>query len=160
LHGPTQSVGLTAADWEAWRAIEAIHDSGRARLVGVSNFSLEQLQALGDAARVPPRFVQNRCFARQGWDRRVRNFCAARGVVYQGFSLLTANREVLAHPWMQSCADRCECTPAQLVFRFALDAGMIALTGTTSAVHMREDLRIFDVRLDPEDSTRIESLFG
>ena len=37
LHGPTQRVGLAAADWEAWRAMEAIHDSGRARLLGVSN---------------------------------------------------------------------------------------------------------------------------
>src|SRR3989440_5711812 len=36
LHGPTQRAGLGAADWEAWRAMEAIHDSGRARLLGVS----------------------------------------------------------------------------------------------------------------------------
>lgn len=160
LHGPTGRVGLTAADWEAWRAIEAIHDSGRARLVGVSNFSLEQLRSLCDGARVPPRFVQNRCFARQGWDRRLREFCAARGVVYQGFSLLTANREVLAHPWIESCAARYECTAAQIVLRFALDAGMIALTGTTSARHMREDLGTFDLRLDPEDAARIESILG
>ena len=45
LHGPTQRVGLTPADWEAWRAMEAIHDSGRARLLGVSNVTLEQLQS-------------------------------------------------------------------------------------------------------------------
>ncbi|HXY36083.1 MAG TPA: aldo/keto reductase, partial [Planctomycetaceae bacterium] len=38
LHGPTQGTGLTQADWEAWRAMEAIHASGRARLLGVSNF--------------------------------------------------------------------------------------------------------------------------
>jgi diketogulonate reductase-like aldo/keto reductase len=43
LHGPTQRVGLAAADWEAWRAMEALHDSGRARLLGVSNVTLEQL---------------------------------------------------------------------------------------------------------------------
>src|SRR6476659_9530697 len=37
LHGPTQSAGLADADWEAWRAMEAIHDSGRVRFLGVSN---------------------------------------------------------------------------------------------------------------------------
>src|SRR5438105_5985019 len=96
LHGPTQRAGLSPADWEAWRAMEAIHDSGRARLIGVSNVTLEQLQRLCELARVRPRFVQNRCYAIQGWDRGIREFCAANGLVYQGFSLLTANRGVLA----------------------------------------------------------------
>jgi diketogulonate reductase-like aldo/keto reductase len=98
LHGPTQRIGLTLADWEAWRAMEAIHDSGRARLLGVSNVTLEQLQGLCQQARVRPRFVQNRCYAVRGWDRRVREFCGTNHLVYQGFSLLTANREALARP--------------------------------------------------------------
>src|SRR3954449_6129137 len=46
LHGPSRSDGLGAADWEAWRAMEAIHADGRARLLGVSNVSLGQLEAL------------------------------------------------------------------------------------------------------------------
>src|SRR5262245_1540608 len=46
LHGPTQRAGLATADWEAWRAMEALHDSGRARLIGVSNFTVEQLRLL------------------------------------------------------------------------------------------------------------------
>ena len=53
----------------------AVHDSGRVRLLGVSNVTLEQLQRLCEQARVPPRFVQNRCYAMQGWDRHVRRFC-------------------------------------------------------------------------------------
>src|SRR3954454_14004881 len=46
LHGPTLRTGLASADWEAWRAMEALHDSGRARLLGVSNVTLEQLECL------------------------------------------------------------------------------------------------------------------
>ena len=88
LHGPTGSAGLTPDDWAAWRAMEAIHASGRARMLGVSNFNLEQLQCLWQEARVRPRFVQNRCYAVRGWDRPVREFCRANDVVYQGFSLL------------------------------------------------------------------------
>src|SRR5262249_25679832 len=63
LHGPTQRTGLAPDDWAAWRAMEAIHDSGRARLLGISNVSLEQLQRLCQGARVRPRLVQNRCYA-------------------------------------------------------------------------------------------------
>ncbi|MEJ7640506.1 MAG: aldo/keto reductase, partial [Singulisphaera sp.] len=88
------------------RAMEAIHVSGRARLLGVSNVTLEQLESLCQGARVRPRFVQNRCYAARGWDRDVRAFCAANGLVYQGFSLLTANREALARPELARIAGR------------------------------------------------------
>ncbi len=158
LHGPARRDGLTAADWEAWRAMEAVHNSGRARLLGVSNVTLEQLRALCDGARVRPRFVQNRCSAVRGWDRHVRAYCAANGLVYQGFSLLTANRQVLTHPELVRIATRHGRTPAQVVFRFALDAGMIPLTGTTSAGHMREDLEVFEFRLERDEIERIENL--
>jgi diketogulonate reductase-like aldo/keto reductase len=158
LHGPTQRAGLAAADWAAWRAMEAIHDSGRASLLGVSNVSLEQLQALCREARIRPRFVQNRCYAATGWDRRIREFCAANSIIYQGFSLLTANREVMARPEMARIAHRHGSSVSQVVFRFALDVGMVALTGTTDAGHMRADLDVFDFRLRPEEVDLIEGL--
>ncbi len=129
LHGPSQRAGLAAADWAAWSAMEALHDAGHVRFLGVSNVTLEQLQTLCEKARIRPRFVQNRCYAIRGWDRRVREFCTANDIVYQGFSLLTANREVLASPAMAQIAQRHGRTVSQIVFRFALDVGMIALTG-------------------------------
>jgi len=158
LHGPTERTGLAPADWQAWRAMEAIHDSGRARLLGISNVTLAQLQSLCEQARVRPRFVQNRCYAARGWDRGVREFCAANGLVYQGFSLLTANREALARPEMARIAERHGRSVSQIVFRFALDAGMVPLTGTTNAAHMGADLEVFDFRLAPEEVERIQAL--
>jgi diketogulonate reductase-like aldo/keto reductase len=158
LHGPSRPAGLAPADWAAWRAMEAIHQSGRARMLGVSNVSLEQLDRLCQEARVRPRFVQNRCYAVRGWDRAVRQFCAASGLIYQGFSLLTANREALAHPDLARIAKRHGRTAAQIVFRFALDVGMIPLTGTSDAEHMLSDLDLFDFQLDPAEIERIENL--
>jgi diketogulonate reductase-like aldo/keto reductase len=131
LHGPTLRTGLAPADWKAWKAMEAIHASGRARLLGVSNFSLDQLQSLCREARIRPHFVQNRCYAAQGWDRRIRQFCAVNKLTYQGFSLLTANRDVLAHRDVSRIARRHNRTASQIIFRFALDVGMVPLTGTT-----------------------------
>ena len=158
LHGPTQRSGLSPADWEAWRAMEAIHDSGRARLLGVSNVSLEQLQNLCEGAHVRPCFVQNRCYAARRWDWQIREFCATNGIVYQGFSLLTANREVLASPALDQIAARHGRSVSQVVFRFALDIGMIPLTGTTNARHMRADLEVFDFQLDSAEIERIKQL--
>jgi diketogulonate reductase-like aldo/keto reductase len=158
LHGPSQHMGLESDDWEAWHAMEAIHQGGRARLLGISNVTLEQLDTLCQGAHVRPRFVQNRCYAAWGWDRNVRQYCAANGIVYQGFSLLTANRAVLAHPDVGRIAQRHDWTVCQVVFRFALDVGMIALTGTTDAEHMAEDLAVLDFSLEPEEVARIEAL--
>lgn len=158
LHGPSQRFGLAADDWEAWRAMEGLHESGQVRWLGISNVTLEQLQQLYRQARVRPRFVQNRCFAAQGWDRGVREFCTANGLVYQGFSLLTANRQVLAHPQLARIAQRYGRTISQVIFRFALEVGMMALTGTTNADHMRADLEVFEFHLEPQEVERIEDL--
>lgn len=158
LHSPTQRAGLTATDWEVWRAMEGLHAAGKVRLLGVSNISREQLDRLCAGARVRPRFVQNRCYAARGWDRDVRACCAANGLTYQGFSLLTANRPVLADPELARVAARHGRTAAQIVFRFALDVGMMPLTGTTDAGHMRDDLAVFDFRLTPDEVALIEGL--
>jgi diketogulonate reductase-like aldo/keto reductase len=158
LHGPSSDTGLTAADREAWRAMEAIHDSGRARLLGVSNVTLEQLQLLCEHARLRPQFVQNRCYAATGWDRQLREFCTANGLIYQGFSLLTANRGALTHPEMVRIAMRHGRTASQIAFRFALDVGMMPLTGTTNADHMRADLESFGFRLEHKEVEQIENL--
>lgn len=157
LHGPSSSVGLTADDWAAWRAMEALHDGGRVRLLGVSNVTLEQLQALSRDCRVPPRCVQNRCYATRRWDQPIRDFCAAHNMVYQGFSLLTANRAVLAHPEVVRIAQRYRQSAAQIVFRFARTVGMLPLTGTTKVQHMRADLEVADQPLDPPEIAVMEA---
>jgi len=160
LHGPSAPDRFTAEDWEAWAAMEAAHGAGKVRLLGVSNVTLRHLVPLCERAKVLPAVVQNRCFARMGWDRAVRQFCRERGIAYQGFSLLTANPEVLRHPDIRALCERTGKTAAQVVFRFALEVGMIVLTGTTSARHMAEDLAVYDFALEPGEVKAIERLMG
>ena len=142
----------------AKEGMEVLHDSGRTRLLGVSNMTFEQLQSLCEKARIRPRFVQNRCYAVRQWDRLIREFCAANDIIYKGFSLLTGNRDVMASPELAQIAKRHGRTVSQIVFRFALDVGMLPLTGTTDADHMRLDLDLFDFRLEPAELQMIERL--
>lgn len=160
LHGPSSRDGLGPDDWAAWKSMETIHDSGRARILGVSNVTLEQLQSLCDGARVRPRIVQNRCYAELGWDRQIREYCQAAQLVYQGFSLLTANRPALAHPDLLQIAKHHALTAAQTIFRFALEVGMMPLTGTTDAGHMRDDLAVLNSQLDEGEVRLIEVLLS
>ena len=151
LHGPTQRRGLGPDDRAAWRAMEALQERGAVRLLGVSNVAPDQLEELLGFAHVPPAFVQNRCFARLGWDARVREICGRHGIVYQAFSLLTANRDVLQRPKVRDIAAHHRRTVAQVVFRFSLALGMIPLTGTTNPAHMRDDLEVYDFDLVEDD---------
>ncbi len=158
LHGPSSGSGWSALDQEAWLAMEALHGERGVRLLGVSNVSLEQLSALTAQAKVAPAFVQNRCYARTGWDGEVRAFCRAHAIVYQGFSLLTANRRELDGPVVKTIARRVGATVQQVVFRFARAVGMLPLTGTSDPKHMQEDLASEQVVLPAADLEAIERL--
>jgi len=158
LHGPSSRRGLEDADWQAWRAMEALAQAGRIRWLGVSNVSLEQLAALYAGAKVPPKFVQNRCYAQTGWDSAVRALCRTHGSVYQGFSLLTANRAELAGPVARRIAQRVGRPIAQVVFRFCQIVGILPLTGTSQLEHMRLDLAASEVELLAPEVSALETL--
>ena len=160
LHGPSSNHSWTASDAEVWQAMIQERDARRTRLLGVSNVSLRHLEQMVAAHEEPPTFVQNRCYARMGWDREVRAFCRERGIVYQGFSLLTGNQEVLLHPPVIELARHAKATPAQMVFSFARAVGMLPLTGTSNDGHMREDLASATLQLPPEVVTALESIAG
>jgi diketogulonate reductase-like aldo/keto reductase len=160
LHGPASGYGWTEADSEVWEAMTKERDAGRTLLLGVSNVSLQHLEQMAAEHSEAPAFVQNRCYARLGWDRDVRRFCGERNIRYQGFSLLTANPEVLRHPLVNELARRVHGTPAQVVFSFAHSVGMLPLTGTSSADHMKQDLASIGLALPAEAVEAIESLAG
>jgi diketogulonate reductase-like aldo/keto reductase len=160
LHGPASGYGWTDADSEVWEAMIKERNVGHTRFLGVSNVSLGHLEQMVAARVEAPAFVQNRCFARLGWDRDVRRFCAERKITYQGFSLLTANPEVLSHPLIAGLAGRANATPAQIVFSFARAVGMLPLTGTSDPEHMRQDLASVNLELPPDAVRAIESLAG
>jgi diketogulonate reductase-like aldo/keto reductase len=158
LHGPYSRRGLGAADREVWAAMEGLYRSGKTKMIGISNVTAEQVAQLCTQATVKPMVVQNRCYAALGWDQEVREICRTHGVIYQGFSLLTANRDVWTDPEVRAIAQRAGTGVAQVIFRFAMQIGMLPLTGTTNAQHMKEDLEAEQLILSPEDIRRIETI--
>jgi len=159
LHGPWSGHAWTDVDSETWEAMKRERDAGRTRLLGVSNVALAHLQQMVAQGEIPA-FVQNRCYASRGWDRAVRQFCREHNIIYQGFSLLTANVPALRHPFIASIAAHLKATPAQVIFSFARALGMLPLTGTTDPEHMQQDLASRELALAGEDVLKIESLAG
>ncbi len=154
LHSPVR-------ERETWRALEAIVDSGGARELGISNcYALAKLEALCDSVRIAPGIVQNRFYAETDYDQAIRAYCRHRGIVYQSFWTLTANPQVLEHRVVRTLADRHGRTPAQILFRWLTQIGVVPLTGTRSAVHLREDLAIFEFVLEPPELDSLEALIA
>lgn len=151
VHGPYGWPTLNASDWQVWRVMEQLYESGQTHAIGISNINIYQLEQLVSQAKIKPMIVQNRCFASKGWDKAVREFCLNHQIVYQGFSLLTANVEIWQSEVVGKIAAQLNKTPAQIIFQFAKQIGILPLTGTSDKVHMQQDLAISSFQLSPQD---------
>lgn len=156
LHSPL-------ARWDhlltVWQAMEAIHDRGGARQLGISNcYDPALFQRLYQETRVKPSVLQNRFYADTGYDKELRAFCRERGIVFQSFWTLTANPQILRSRVVQELARTYRKTEAQIFFRYLTQTGIVPLTGTTSDQHMQEDLAIFDFEIAADALPRIEAL--
>ena len=158
LHSPLPTPQQTL---EAWHACESLVDSGGVRQLGISNcYTLTELEHLWHRARIKPAVVQNRFYADTGYDREIRAFCRQHQIVYQSFWTLTANPQVLAHATLTALASIHRRTPAQILFRYLTQTGVVPLTGTRSEAHMRDSLSIFDFELSAADRSAVNIIFG
>lgn len=158
LHGPELSQGIIDADLEIWLAMETLVHEGKVRFLGISNVTIQQIEELFAKVSIKPSFIQNRCFTITQWDKDVRLFCKKHKIIYQGFSLLTANQRYLLNPYMKALAEKYAKTISQITFRFALDIGILPLTGTTNLHHMQDDLNINDFELLADETNHIENI--
>ncbi|WP_058519276.1 aldo/keto reductase family protein [Legionella parisiensis] len=158
LHGPTYYSKVVQDDLDIWKAMEDLYYEGKVRLLGVSNVDLEQLKVLYNAAVIKPSLVQNRCFASSYWDFSIRSFCKKHNILYQGFSLLTANQSYLLTNKMHEIATQYKKSIPQIIFRFALQIGIVPLTGTSNQQHMKEDLDLDSFELSSDVVKLIEEI--
>jgi diketogulonate reductase-like aldo/keto reductase len=158
LHSPLPNPRQTL---EVWQAMESLVAGGVVRQLGISNcYELRQLQALYQAAHIKPTVVQNRFYADTRYDREIRAFCRGQRIIYQCFWTLTANPRVLADAAITSLASKYGRTPAQILFRYLTHSDIVPLTGTRSDAHMRQDLAIFDFRLDDHEREAVDAILA
>ncbi len=156
LHSPLANQQHTQ---EVWQAMEHLFQNGGVKQLGISNcYDLQQFELLYDNATIKPAVIQNRFYAKTGYDCDIRDFCKQQRIIYQSFWTLTGNPDILAHATLQALATKYRRSAAQVFFRYLSQIGIIPLTGTTSATHMREDLAIFDFELAVDECAAIRLL--
>ncbi|GKA15420.1 NADPH-dependent aldo-keto reductase, chloroplastic, partial [Tanacetum coccineum] len=132
-----------------WKAMEALYDCGKARAIGVSNFSSKKLGDLLDIAHIPPAVNQVECHP--SWQQtKLSEFCKSRAVHLSGYSPLGSpgtewlKSDVLNHPILTSVAEKLGKTPAQVALRWGLQMGHSVLPKSTNEARIKENL---DARL-------------
>jgi len=144
---------------EVWQAMEQIYHNGGAKQLGISNcYDPQQLQFLYENATVKPAVIQNRFYAETQYDRTIRDFCQQQRIIYQSFWTLTGNPKVLAQSTLQMLAAKYHRSVAQVFFCHLHQIGIIPLTGTTSEIHMKDDLAVTDFELTASEHQAIETL--
>ncbi|KAJ8624213.1 hypothetical protein MRB53_032743 [Persea americana] len=138
-----------------WSAMEKLYDSGKARAIGVSNFSSKKLDDLLNIARVPPAVNQVECHP--GWEQhRLREFCRSRGVHLSAYSPLGSpctewfKGDILKKPILNMVAEKLGKTTAQVALHWGLQMGQSVLPKSTNEARIRENLDVFDWSI-PED---------
>ncbi len=158
LHGPSLSQGIIDADLEIWQAMEELAHNGNVKFLGISNVNIAQVKELYSKVSIKPSFIQNRCFAITQWDQEVREFSQKHQIIYQGFSLLTANQPYISNTRIQSIATKYNKTIPQIIFRFAQQISILPLSGTTNLQHMSDDLNSHDFDLSFDEIQLITNI--
>lgn len=144
---------------EVWQAMEQLYQQGHVKQLGISNcYDPEQFERLYQNAIIKPAVIQNRFYAETQYDRAIRHFCQQHNIIYQSFWTLTANPSVLTHATLQTLAAKYQCSAAQIFFCYLNDVGIIPLTGTTSKIHMQDDLASIELELTADEYQAIEQL--
>lgn len=178
LHGPFSSVGITDEDKEVWRQMEMLVKEGLVKEIGVSNVTVGQLKELYAFADIKPTQAQIRTFAQRLWEKETREFCKESGITFQGFSLLTANRQFLGAEYtevegqkvpklkfdgkpgrvMEDLIKQTGKGPAQIIFKFCHQIGILPITGTRTLENMKLNLDIEDFELSDQQIAAIENI--
>jgi len=133
-----------------WGAMEKLYHAGKARAIGVSNFSCKKLQDLLAVARVPPAVNQVECHPVWQQDK-LRKLCQSTGVHLSAYSPLGSpgspgysGPNVLSNPVVISVAERLQKTPAQVALRWGIQMGQSVLPKSADRTRIGENFDIFD----------------
>jgi 2,5-diketo-D-gluconate reductase A len=153
IHWPMPALGTYV---DTWKALVRLRDEGRAKSIGVSNFSPAHLRVVLDATGVVPAL--NQIELHPGFQQRpLREFHAAHGIVTQSWGPL-GQGSLLANPVILRIAEARGCTPAQAILAWHLHHGLAVIPKASARERLADNLAASRVRLEVEDIAAIDAL--
>lgn len=153
IHWPAPQRDLYA---ETWRALAKLKEEGRAKSIGVSNFNIPHLERLLEATGIVPAVNQVELHPRLQ-QKALRAFHAKHGIATEAWSPL-GQGTLFEDRTIAALSAKHGKTPAQIILRWHLDNGLIAIPKSVTPARIRENIDVFDFHLDEEDMARIAQL--
>ncbi len=141
---------------DTWKALVRLREEGRVRTIGVSNFLPEHLVRIIGETGVTPAINQIELHP-EYQQREVRAFHEAQRIQLESYSPLGSGA-VLDNPVIQKLANKHGKSPAQVIIRWHLQEGLVVIPKSVTPSRIRENLEVFDFKLDDEDLAEITSL--
>jgi 2,5-diketo-D-gluconate reductase A len=153
IHWPLPEIGDYV---QTWHVLEEIYRSGRARAIGVSNFTPHHLRRLLAASEVVPAVNQIEVHPYLVQDD-VRAFGAEPGIVTEAWAPIARGR-VLDDPVITAIAERLSRTPAQVTLRWAIQRGDVVFPKSVTRSRIEENFELFDFELSADEMAEITAL--
>lgn len=159
LHWPKPAPD--AEDWkeldrESWRALEELYSRGKVRAIGLSNFLPHHIEALMEAAKVPPMVNQLELHVGYMQEAAVR-YSKERRIQVQAWSPL-GRRRVLKEPAVLKMAGKYGVSPAQFLLKFLLQQDIGVIPKASSIERMRQNLELPEFEILSEDLYQLRCL--
>jgi 2,5-diketo-D-gluconate reductase A len=154
IHWPAPGQGQYV---EAWKALVALRDAGKARSIGVSNFLPEHIDAIVAATGVTPAVNQIELHP-HFQQREQRAYHQAHGIVTQSWSPLGQGKALLTDATIVRIADKHARSTAQVILAWHLAHGLSVIPKASDAEHLSDNFAALDLTLDDEDMAAIDAM--
>ncbi|PSR99251.1 NADP-dependent oxidoreductase domain-containing protein [Coniella lustricola] len=154
IHSPSPGVDKCR---DVWRALERLHDEGKAKAIGVSNFGIQQIEALKGAGKVWPPHVNQ--IELHPWlqQKEIVRYCHDKGIVIEAYCPIARNQKA-DNKQLLSIADKYGVTPNQVLIRWSLQKGWVCLPKSDSPDRIKLNADVYGFSLDDKDMDLLNSL--
>lgn len=153
IHWPNPGRGRYV---ETWEALCELREGGQARSIGVSNFMVDHLERIIEATGVRPAVNQIELHPRLA-QRELREFHRRHGIATEAWSPL-GRGQILNDPTVTAIASAHGHTPAQVLLRWQLQLGNVAIPKSVTPARIEENFRLFDFELSDQEMSAIDGL--
>lgn len=151
LHFP-----VTGLRGNAWRKLEALHKEGKAKSIGVSNYTVRHLEHLLKDCEIKPAVnqVELHVYLQQP---ELLKYCHEQGIAVEAYSPLAHGRGI-DDPTLAEIGKKHNKTSAQVMLRWCIEKGTIPLPKSVTPERIKQNIEIFDFTLDANDIEKIKNL--
>lgn len=147
---------VTGKRINTWRIFENLLKTGKVKSIGVSNFTIKQLQELIEQTSVVPSVNQVE-FSPWNYQKELLDFCNNNNIVLEAYSPLTRGRK-LNDPTLVSIAKKYGKSPAQIIIRWCLQHNIVLIPKSTDPVKIKENANVYDFDIADDDMGTLDSL--